>query len=91
MSDILGVLRTAAQLNQIAGEHFDIVGAIAERGVTVWVLLAMRKGDYNFAHKVPPKEVHSYTLRDSLMVRCQAHNLETVIACGGSSPPPATI
>ena len=30
------------------------------------------------------------TSRDSLMVRCQAHNLETVIACEGSNPSPAT-
>ena len=30
-------------------------------------------------------------MRDSLMVRCQAHNLETVIACEGSNPSPATI
>ena len=29
-------------------------------------------------------------MRGSLMVRCQAHNLETVIACEGSNPSPAT-
>ena len=29
-------------------------------------------------------------MRNSLMVRCQAHNLETVIACVGSTPTSAT-
>lgn len=32
----------------------------------------------------------AHTLRDSLMVRCRAHNPETVNACVGSNPTPAT-
>lgn len=35
MSDILGMLRTTTQLNQIAEEHFDIVGAKFKRNFRV--------------------------------------------------------
>ena len=76
MSDILGMLRTTTQLNQIAEEHFDIAGAkfkrnfrvkdvrirnsktYAERGATMWVLLAMRKDEIVISFTKCPKGAH---------------------------------